>query len=151
MDSKKLEGLRARYGGATAVKSHHPEFRKVVDQIFAGTDRRPKPYEGVSTLLGAPLRPMRYSSRIWAGSMRPSSACPWTSASPTAPARGLVPARCGPWSESGPIITCIGWRRWPSKAADVGDVAFRSRFSLEKSHQDIEASTPGSSQRVWHR
>ena len=56
MDSRKLEDLRARYGTGASGQSHHPEFRKVVEQIFAGTDRRPKPYEGVSTLLGAPMR-----------------------------------------------------------------------------------------------
>ena len=56
MDSKKLEDLRARYAAATAGQSHDPEFRKIIEQVFAGTDRRPKPYEGVSTLLGAPLR-----------------------------------------------------------------------------------------------
>ena len=56
MDSKKLESLRARYAGAAPGQSHNPEFRKIIEQVFAGTDRRPKPYEGVSTLLDAPLR-----------------------------------------------------------------------------------------------
>src|SRR5205814_5387847 len=56
MDSKKLEDLRARYADTAAGQSHTPEFRKIIEQVFAGTDRRPKPYEGVSTLLDAPLR-----------------------------------------------------------------------------------------------
>ena len=56
MDRKKLDRLRARYGASVPGQSHDPEFRKIMDKVFAGTDRRPKPYEGVSTFLGAPLR-----------------------------------------------------------------------------------------------
>ena len=56
MDRKKLERLRARYADDAPGHSHNPEFRKIIDKVFAGTDRRPKPYEGVSTFLDAPLR-----------------------------------------------------------------------------------------------
>ena len=118
MDSRKLEDLRARYGTGASGQSHHPEFRKVVEQIFAGTDRRPKPYEGVSTLLGAPLRlgvTNRAGARLGPRAVR-------------------AVERIGPYHHVhrlAPLMAC--------KVADVGDVAFRSRFSLEESHQDIEA------------
>ena len=57
MDSKKLERPAGEDMPAChAGQSHDPEFRKIIEQVFAGTDRRPKPYEGVSTLLDAPLR-----------------------------------------------------------------------------------------------
>src|ERR1700682_5554966 len=56
MDRKKLDKLRQRYADGAPGQSHNPEFKKIIDKVFAGTDRRPKPYEGVSTFLGAPLR-----------------------------------------------------------------------------------------------
>src|SRR5262245_43402590 len=56
MDRKKLEDLRAKYPADKPDASHQPEFKRAIETIFAGTDRRPKPYEGVSSLLDAPLR-----------------------------------------------------------------------------------------------
>ena len=56
MDPNKLSKLRAQYASQAPGAVKNPEFKKVADMIFAGTDRRPKPYEGVSTFLGAPLR-----------------------------------------------------------------------------------------------
>ena len=55
MDRDNLERLRAKYGGAAAGDVHNPDFRKVVEILFSGADRRAKPYEGVSTFLDAPL------------------------------------------------------------------------------------------------
>ena len=79
-------------------------------------------------------------ARIGPASTWPWSACRWTSASPTgrAPASGRAP--CGRSSASGPIITCTSIAPLTEvKCADVGDVPFRSRFSLSDSHEDIEA------------
>ena len=49
-----------RKGPAVSVRrwamDHAPDFRKVTELMFAGTDRRPKPYEGVPAFIGAPLR-----------------------------------------------------------------------------------------------
>src|SRR5262245_55359775 len=56
MNHKKLEDLRAKYPADAPSASHHPEFKKAIETIFAGTNRRPKPYEGVAIFLGAPLR-----------------------------------------------------------------------------------------------
>src|SRR3990172_12826488 len=56
MDGDKLEKLRAKYADGAPAKANDPQFEKVIAMVFAGSDRRPKPYEGVSTFLGAPLR-----------------------------------------------------------------------------------------------
>src|SRR6185503_3274613 len=56
MDSDKLEKLRAKYKDGAPGKVHDPQFEKIFNLIFGGTDRRPKPYEGVPTFLSAPLR-----------------------------------------------------------------------------------------------
>ena len=140
MDSKKLDTLRARYAATAASQSHNPEFRKIVEQVFAGTDRRPKPYEGVSTLLDAPLR---------AGAVQDGNLAGLDAALVGVPMDLGVTNRAG--ARLGPravrAIERIGpyhhvHRLAPLaevKVADIGDVPFRSRFSLEESHQDIEA------------
>jgi guanidinopropionase len=139
MDSKKLDTLRARYAGSAASQSHNAEFRKITEQVFAGTDRRPKPYEGVSTLLDAPLR---------AGAVQDSNLTGLDAALVGVPMDLGVTNRAG--ARLGPravrAIERIGpyhhvHRMAPLaevKVADIGDVPFRSRFSLEESHQDIE-------------
>ena len=140
MDSRKLEQLRARYAAASAGQSHNPEFRKVIDKVFAGTDRRPKPYEGVSTLLGAPLQ-LDAPERVDFGGLDVALVGVPMDLGVT----NRAGARLGPRAVRG--IERIGpyhhvHRLAPLaeiKAADVGDVPFRSRFSLEASHEDIEA------------
>ena len=57
MDRKNLDTLRAKYADDAPGTSHHPEFKRAIETIFAGTNRRPKPYEGVATFLGAPSCP----------------------------------------------------------------------------------------------
>ena len=139
MDSKKLERLRARYADNAPGQSHHPEFRKVIEKVFAG-DRRPKPYEGVSTLLGAPLR-LDALQRADLGSLDVALVgVPMDLGVTNRAGARLGPRavraveRIGPYHHVhrlAPLSEC--------SVADVGDVSFRSRFSLEESHQDIEA------------
>ena len=139
MDSKKLEYLRARYAGATAGESHDPEFRKVVDKVFAGTDRRPKPYEGVSTLLGAPLRPEVLQQADLGGLDVALIGVPMDlgvtnrTGARFGPRAVRAVERIGPYHHVHRIAPLA-----EIKVADVGDVPFTSRFSLETSHQDIE-------------
>src|SRR5262249_5791078 len=140
MDRNKLDILRARYADTAAGQSHNPEFRKILEQVFAGTDRRPKPYEGVSTLLDAPLR----AQAVEQGKLEDL-----TVALVGVPMDLGVTSRAG--ARHGPravrSIERIGpyhhvHRLAPLAeiaVADIGDVPFRSRFSLEESHQDIEA------------
>jgi guanidinopropionase len=119
MDAKKLAALRKAYGGAAASEVHDPEFKKVVDLLFSGGERRAKPYEGVSTFLDLPLA---------------------LDAPSTADFGGLDVAvvrqveRIGPYHDVLRVVP-----RSHLKAADVGDVPFTSRYSLEQSHTDIEA------------
>ena len=140
MDRKKLEKLRTRYAGDAPGQSHNPEFRKIVEKVFAGTDRRPKPYEGVSTFLGAPLRLDAPQQADFAGLDVALVGVPMDLG-----VTNRAGARLGPRAVRG--VERIGpyhhvHRLAPLsevKAADVGDVPFRSRFSLEDSHRDIEA------------
>jgi agmatinase len=139
MDNAKLEDLRARYGAAGAGQSHDPEFRKIVEKVFAGTDRRPKPYEGVATLLGAPLK-VDAAQQGFAGLDVALVGVPMDLGVTNRAGARLGPRavrqveRIGPYHHVHRLAPLS-----EIAAADVGDVPFRSRFSLEESHQDIEA------------
>jgi len=140
MDRKKLERLRARYAGDAPGRSHHPEFRKVMERMFAGTDRRPKPYEGVSTLLGAPLR-LDAAGRDDLGGLDVALVgVPLDLGVTNRAGARLGPRavrameRVGPYHHVHRIAPLA-----EAKVADIGDVPFRSRYSLEQSHEDIRA------------
>jgi agmatinase len=140
MNSKKLEVLRARYAEAAPGQSHNPEFRKIIEQVFAGTDRRPKPYEGVSTLLDAPLRADAVRDGNLAGLDAALVGVPMDLGVTNRAGARLGPRavraieRIGPYHHVHRLAPLA-----ELKVADIGDVPFRTRFSLEESHQDIEA------------
>jgi guanidinopropionase len=140
MDRKKLEKLRARYAANAPGQAHDPEFRKIMDKVFAGTDRRPKPYEGVSTFLGAPLRLDALQLADLGGLDVALVGVPMDLGVTNRPGARLGPRavraveRLGPYHHVHRLAPLA-----EIKVADVGDVPFRSRFSLEESLQDIEA------------
>ena len=140
MDLKKLEALRAKYGDAGAMDVHDPEFRKVVDLLFTGRDRRAKPYEGISTFLDAPLKPDAASKGDFSGIDIPMIGVPMDLGVTHRPGSRFGPRavrqveRIGPYHEVHRIVPMA-----ECGVADIGDVPFRSRYSLEQSHEDIEA------------
>lgn len=140
MDRSKLEELRAKYGNAAAGDVHDPEFKKVVDILFSGTDRRAKPYEGVSSFLDAPLRLDAAKLDDLGGLDVALVGVPMDLGVTNRPGARFGPRavrqieRVGPYHHSLKLV--------PSsmvKVADIGDVPFRSRYSLADSHEDIEA------------
>jgi agmatinase len=140
MDPKKLQALRASYPADKPDASHHPELKQAIETIFAGTDRRPKPYEGVQSLIGAPLRLDALRHADLGGLDVALIGVPLDLGVTNRPG-----ARFGPRAVRG--IERIGpyhhvHRMLPLsavKAADIGDVPFRSRYSLDASIEDIEA------------
>lgn len=139
MDRSNLERLRAKYGAAAAGDVHDPEFRKVVDILFSGADRRAKPYEGVSTFLDLPLDDKAAKDEKFAGLDVAIIGVPMDLGVTNRPGARLGPRavrqveRIGPYHE---VHKCVPMSL--VKAADVGDVPFRSRYSLADSHEDIE-------------
>lgn len=139
MDHQRLEKLRARYATAGPGDVDDPKFKKVADLVFAGTDRRPKPYEGVATFLGAPFRPQTAGTADFANLDVALIGVPMDlgvtsrSGARNGPRAVRAVERIGPYHHihgSMPLAEI--------RAADVGDVPFRSRFSLADSHADIE-------------
>jgi guanidinopropionase len=139
MDPKRLEKLRAKFGTAAAGDVQDPEFKKVVGLLFSGTDRRAKPYEGMSTLLDAPLRLDAPSEQNFGGLDVALVGVPMDLGVTNRPGARLGPRavrqieRIGPYHEVHRLVPAS-----MVKLADVGDVPFRSRYSLQQSHEDIE-------------
>jgi guanidinopropionase len=140
MDRNKLEALRAKYPADQPDASHHPEFRKAIETVFAGTDRRPKPYEGVASLLGAPLRLDALQRADLGGLDVALVGVPLDLGVTNRPGARFGPRavraaeRIGPYHHVHRILPLSA-----VKAADIGDVPFRSRYSLDDSIADIEA------------
>ena len=140
MDRKKLEALRAKYPPDKPDASHHPEFKAAIETIFAGTDRRPKPYEGVTSLLGAPLRLDAAKSENLGGLDVALVGVPLDLGVTNRPGARFGPRavraveRIGPYHHVHRLLPLSA-----VKAGDIGDVPFRSRYSLDDSVEDIEA------------
>ena len=140
MNRKKLDTLRARYSAGSPSASYHPEFKKAIETIFAGTNRRPKPYEGVSTFLGAPLRQDAPSEPDFGGLDVALIGVPMDLGVTNRPGARFGPRavraveRIGPYHHVHRFLPLSA-----VKAADVGDIPFRSRYSLADSVEDIEA------------
>ena len=140
MTQKKLDALRAKFGQASAGDVHDPEFKKVVDILFSGADRRAKPYEGVSTFLDLPLLADAHQSDDIAGLDVAIAGVPMDLGVTHRPGSRFGPRSVRAIERVGPYHHVH--KQVPSarvKAADIGDVPFRSRYSLEQSHEDIEA------------
>jgi agmatinase len=139
MDPKRLEKLRAKFGTAAAGDVRDPEFKKVVGLLFSGSDRRAKPYEGVSTLLDTPLRLDAPSEPNFGGLDVVLVGVPMDLGVTNRAGARLGPRavrqveRIGPYHEVHRLVPAS-----MVKLADVGDVPFLSRYSLQQSHEDIE-------------
>lgn len=137
---KKLAEMRKKYGNSVAGDVFDPAFKKVVDLIFKGGERRAKPYEGVSSFLDAPLMLDAIDKPDLGGLDVAMIGVPMDLGVTNRPGSRFGPRavrtieRVGPYSHIHRIVPISH-----VKIADIGDVAFRSRFSLEQSHEDIEA------------
>ncbi|MFZ1105642.1 MAG: agmatinase [Hyphomicrobiaceae bacterium] len=144
MDRKKLEDLRAKYPADKPDASHHPELRMAIETIFAGTDRRPKPYEGVASFLGAPLRLDALQRTDLGGLDVALVGVPLDLGVTNRPGARFGPRavrgieRIGPYHHVHRLLPLSA-----VKVADVGDVPFRSRYSLDASIEDIEVLFAG--------
>jgi guanidinopropionase len=135
-----LAALRKKYAAAAASDVHDPVFKKVVDLVFSEGGRRAKPYEGVSSFLDAPLRLDAPGLPDFGGLDIALIGVPMDLGVTNRPGARLGPRAVRQIERVGPYHYLH--RQVPmslAKIADVGDVPFRSRYSLEQSHEDIEA------------
>ncbi|MDX2201406.1 MAG: agmatinase [Hyphomicrobiaceae bacterium] len=139
MDARKLEALRARYAGAAGGDIDDPDFRKAASLHFTDGDKRKWPFAGPATFLDAPYQPDA-EARGFADLDVALVGVPMDLGVTNRAGARLGPRAVRAVERVGPYEHVL--RMTPAadcRAADVGDVPFRSRFSLESCHADIEA------------
>jgi agmatinase len=139
MDKDELERLRTKYGSLSGGDIFDPEFRKVADTIFSNGTRL-APYAGMPTFLTAPHRPINPENPDFGDLQVAIVGVPMDlgvtnrNGSRFGPRALRTIERIGPYNHvlrTAPVSDL--------RVADIGDVPFRSRFSLDLSHEDIEA------------
>ncbi len=139
MDTTKLQALRERFATAHGGDVLDPEFRRVADLVFAGSDRRPWPFADVATFASAPYRPDAAQTNF-AGLDVAILGIPMDlgvtnrAGSRLGPRAVRAVERIGPY-EHVLKVAPLG----EARVADIGDLPMGSRFSLERCHADIEA------------
>jgi agmatinase len=140
IDQSKLEALRTRFAGEGGGATEDPDFRRALAFAFGRDGRRQLPYAGVSTLLGAPYRPEAPDLADFGGLQVALMGVPMDLGVTNRAGARLGPRavrsveRIGPYNHALRVTPLAELR-----AADVGDVPLRSRFSLEDSIADIAA------------
>jgi guanidinopropionase len=140
MHEDKLAELRARYAGASGADIHDPHFAKVAADQFKG-DRRKWPFSDVATFISAPYRPDALTSPDLGGLDVAIIGLPMDLGVTNRAGTRLGPRAVRAVERMGPMDHVLGTAPFGMlKAADIGDVPFRSRYSLESCHEDIEAT-----------
>jgi agmatinase len=139
-DRQKLEALRAKFSDADGGDMLDPEFRKVADNMFSQSGTRLAPYAGVPTFLMAPHRAIDPDNPDFGDLQVAILGMPMDLGVTNRPGSRFGPRalrvieRIGPYNH---VLKCAPV--FDLKVADIGDIAFRSRFNLEMCHADIEA------------
>jgi guanidinopropionase len=134
VDKSKLEALRARYEGGGAFDATDPVLKTAASQVKSPEGRRTQPYAGVPTFLGLPMATSTTGLEIAAVGVPMDLGVSNRSGARFGPRAVRTIERIGPYHP-----TFRGIPHAHARAADVGDVPFRSRYSLEQSLEDIEA------------
>jgi guanidinopropionase len=137
-DKARLEALRAKYADAKETETAPERFREPLSVVLGSAYRRPMPYAGVPTLLDEPYRPDAADLPDFAGLDVALVGVPMDLGVTNRPGARFGPRavreveRIGPYNHALEITP-----RAVCSLADVGDVALRSRYSLDQSIEDI--------------
>jgi agmatinase len=130
MDRDKLEALRRQFADASGGTVFDPAFKRVAELQFKGGDKRMLPYANPATLLDAPFRPDA-ADCDFAGLHVALVGVPMDLG-----VTNRAGARLGPRAVR--AVERVGPYEHVLRMTPAGDVPFRSRFSLESCHADIE-------------
>jgi len=132
---RKLAELRARYSNDAPHQTFDPVFRKAASLGFRSNETRRLPYAEFTSLLGAALRPdgALHDLDVALIGVPMDLGVTNRSGARFGPRAIRAVERIGPYNHALRVTPMAELR-----VADVGDVPFRSRFSLERSHVDIE-------------
>jgi agmatinase len=139
MDSGKLERLRRQFSNAGGGDISNPAFARVAAGQFQG-EKRKWPFADVATFCGAPYRPDAPSLPDFGGLDVAICGVPMDLGVTNRAGSRLGPRAVRAVERIGPMDHVMGTAPMVDlKVADIGDVPFRSRYSLERCHEDIEA------------
>jgi agmatinase len=134
MDQKKLEALRRRYSDTGAFSIDDPVLKAAADDLATGTGRRTLPYSGIPTFLGLPAAADAKGLEVAVVGVPSDLGVSNRSGARFGPRAVRTIERIGPYHPTQKNVP-----KARVKAADIGDVPFRSRFNLEQTLEDIEA------------
>lgn len=133
MDQQKLQRLRARYEGQPAESISNPLFRSVSEFVFSSPGERRKPWAGIPTLLDFPAVDALEALDIALIGVPMDLGVTNRNGARFGPraVRGIE--RIGPYNHALQIVPGAH-----ARIGDVGDVPFRSRYSLGQCIEDIQ-------------
>ena len=134
MDKKKLEDLRKRFGDLDGAEYVTEKFRRAGEKMAGAQHASTKPYAGIPTFLDLPFNPDFEGLDVAMVGVPMDLGVTNRSGARFGPRAVRAIERVGPYSHALDEVP-----RGVLKAADIGDVPMRSRFSLTKSLEDIEA------------
>ncbi len=130
MDKQKLEALRRRYSEAGAFSIDDPVLKAAADDLATGEGRRSLPYSGIPTFLGLPAAANAAGLEVAVVGVPSDLGVSNRSGARFGPRAVRTVERIGPYHPTQKNVP-----KAKVKAADIGDVPFRSRFSLEQTHR----------------
>lgn len=132
MDQDKLERLRQRYAEAKGDDIFDPRFKAVADVLFSESGNRSLPYGGISTFLDAPQTTSLDDLDVALIGIPMDLGVTNRTGARLGPRAVRSIERIGPYHHALDVLPLNVLRY-----ADVGDVPFRSRFSLDDAIEDI--------------
>jgi guanidinopropionase len=133
MDPEKLKRLIARYAERDAFDGDDPVLSKAAHDVRSPDGKRGLPYSGVPTFMGLPYATSTANLDIAVIGVPMDLGVSNRSGARFGPRALRTIERIGPYHP-----TFQGVPKSRARVADVGDVPFRSRYSLEQSLEDIE-------------
>src|SRR6266478_4714905 len=134
MDAHELTRLRQKYQDAKGDDIFDPAFKQAAARLFHARGQRKLPYAGIPTLLDAPYQEALSGLDIVLIGVPMDLGVTNRPGARFGPRAVREIERVGPYHPTFRMVP-MGTVR----AADLGDVPFRSRYSLEQSLEDIES------------
>ena len=138
LSPEQLDHLRSKYSG-NAADMHDPRFQKVAQTIFSEGGTRAAPYSGIPTLLSAPAFAVDPKTPDFGNLQVALMGAPMDLGASNRPGARFGPRalraieRIGPYNHVLEVAPVHALR-----VGDVGDVPFRSRYSLPMCIEDLE-------------
>lgn len=140
-DKDHLAALQERYGGAHDRAVYDPHLASILSQVIDEDGKRSASYANIPTFLDAPFRPINWSAPDFSDLDVALVGMPMDLGISNRPGCRFGPRalrtieRIGPYHHLFKLAPTFAL-----KVADIGDVPFQSRYSLEGCHKDIEAA-----------